>query len=61
MNNKKFIANRKLAVSISFDVVRIDVICGDNYEAQVLYDDIIERMKSGEGITLRVPPAISRD
>jgi hypothetical protein len=35
-----------------FDIVKIEVICGDNYEAQVLYDDICDRMKAGEGITL---------
>ena len=45
---------RKLAVSVRFDVVTVEVICGDLYEAQVLYDDLIERLRSGEGITLSV-------
>jgi hypothetical protein len=35
-----------------FDIVKIEVICGDDYEAQVLYEDICDRMKDGEGITL---------
>jgi hypothetical protein len=43
---------KKVAVSVVFDIVKIEVICGDDYEAQVLYDDICDRMKAGEGITL---------
>lgn len=50
------VVGRKLAVSVLFDTVSIEVICGDEYEAQVLYDDIIERMQSGEGISLGVVP-----
>jgi hypothetical protein len=45
---------RKLALSVLFDTVTIEVICGDDYEAQVLYDDLVERMQAGEGITLSV-------
>ena len=48
------ILNKKLAVSVLFDVVKIEVICGDDYEAQVLYDDLIERLQAGEGISLSV-------
>lgn len=43
---------RKVAVSVLFDIVKIEVICGDFYEAQVLYDDLIERLQAGEGISL---------
>jgi hypothetical protein len=46
--------SRKIAVSIKFDVVSVEIICGDLYEAEVLYDDIIERLKSGEGVSLSV-------
>ena len=46
--------NKKLAVSVLFVVVKIEVICGDDYEAQVLYDDLIERLQAGEGISLSV-------
>lgn len=45
---------RKVAVSVLFDVVSIELICGDDYAAQVLYDDLIDRLQSGEGIRLSV-------
>jgi hypothetical protein len=47
---------KKLAVSVLFDTVSVEIICGDEYEAQVLFDDIVERMQSGEGISLGVEP-----
>ena len=40
--------NRKVTLSVLLDIVRIEIRCSDNYEAQVLYDDLMERMKSGE-------------
>jgi hypothetical protein len=43
---------KKVAVSVLFDTVSINVICGDDYLAQVLYDDLIERLRKGDGITL---------
>ena len=42
----------KLAVSVVFDTVSIELHCGDAYEAQSLYDEIIERLRRGEGLTL---------
>ena len=45
---------KKIAVSVMFDTVKVEIICGDDYEAQVLYDDLIERLRSGEGISLSV-------
>ena len=48
-------AGKQMAVSVRRDTVVIEIICaGDKYEAQVLYDDIIERMRSGEGVTIGV-------
>lgn len=48
------IVSKKIAVSIMFDTVSVELICGDEYLANVLYDDLIERLKSGQGITLSV-------
>lgn len=42
----------KLAASIMLDTVNIELICGDEYAANVLYEDIIDRLKAGEGLTL---------
>jgi len=49
--------SRKIVIGVLFDTVTIEVICGDEYEAQVLYDDLVERMKSGEGISLSIKPS----
>lgn len=43
---------RKVAISVLFNVVRIELICGDDYAAQVLYDDLTERLQAGDGISL---------
>jgi hypothetical protein len=44
--------SQKVAISVQFDMVTIELICGDAYAAQVLYDDLIDRLRCGEGITL---------
>lgn len=43
---------QQVGVSVLFDTVTVEVICGDEYAAQVLYDDVIDRLQRGEGITL---------
>lgn len=50
---------RKITVDVLFDTVKIGVICGSDYEAQVLYDDLVERLKSGEGLSLKVACAVA--
>ena len=42
----------RVAVSVLFDTVSIELHCGDAYEAQSLYDEIIERLRLGECLTL---------
>lgn len=49
---KSILVGKKVAISVLFDTVTIEIITGDDYEAQVLYDDITERLQKGEGITL---------
>lgn len=52
---------KKMAVSVLFDTVTVEIICGDDYLAQVLYDDIVERMQSGQGISLGlVGPCVAK-
>lgn len=53
----------KVAVSVLFDTVKIELICGDAYEAQSLYDEVIERLRAGEGLTLglKQPEPLSPD
>jgi hypothetical protein len=57
---------RKVAVSVRLDSVTIEVDCGDAYEAQVLYDDLVERLQSGDSVTLSLirkaaPPPARRE
>lgn len=53
----------KVAVEVLFDTVSIEITCGDAYEAQSVYDEIIERLSRGEGITLglKQPEPLSPD
>jgi hypothetical protein len=45
---------KKIAVSQKLDVVTIELICGDEYEAAVLMDDMVERLRAGDGLRLNV-------
>lgn len=42
----------KIALRVQFDTVHVELICGDEYAAQVLYDDMLDRLKAGEGLTI---------
>lgn len=45
---------RTISVDVLMDTVTLKLHCGDEYEAQVLFDDLVERLQSGQGITLSV-------
>ncbi|MFC3208083.1 hypothetical protein [Aquamicrobium soli] len=47
----------KIAISVLFDTVTVELICGDEYAAQVTYEDIVDRLQRGEGLTLSVKQA----
>ena len=46
------LGGKKVAISILFSTVMIEVMCGDDYEATILFEDLIDRLRRGEGITL---------
>jgi hypothetical protein len=48
------LVNKKMVVSIDGSTVTLEIICADEYEATVLHDDILERMRNGTGIQLSV-------
>ena len=50
------IVGKKVLISVMFDVVSIQISCDDEYMAQVLYDDLVDRMKSGDGVAIRCKP-----
>lgn len=56
------VITKKLAVSVLFNTVEISLICADAYEAQVTFDDIVDRLRRGEGLTLSLSqPALSQE
>lgn len=48
---------KRINVGVLFDTVQIAIHCGDDYEAQVLFDDIAETMKAGGKFVLTVDEA----
>lgn len=51
----------KVALSVMCDVVHVELLCGDQYAAQVLYDDMVARLKDGEGLTLSLGQATPQE
>ena len=47
------------AIQIEDDAVAIIIRAKSKYEAEVLYDDLIERMKSGEGVSVALATALA--
>lgn len=47
------VRTQRVRVSVQFDTVSIQFPCKDEYEAQVLYDDIIERIQDGQELTIK--------
>jgi hypothetical protein len=57
MTKRTLLGGKKMAVSVLFDVVKLEIICGDDYEAQVLFEDLIDRLRDGQDIQLSVANA----
>lgn len=58
---KADVVAKRVVVEVMLDVVRIELHCGDSYAAQILHDDICERMKSGQGVTLSAKPTLPQN
>lgn len=52
--------DKKIEVDVMFDTVSIRIHCGDDYEAQVLFDDITQRLQSGEGLVVHAEGGIGQ-
>lgn len=48
------LTGKHINVNVLFDVVSIEVHCGDDYEAQVLFDDVAETLKAKGSVTIAV-------
>jgi len=46
---------------VQADVVTVSIHCGDAYQAQVVYDDLKDKMDSGDGIALHCKPRLAAD
>lgn len=44
----------QVAVSCEKKIVLIKLICSDEYAARVLFDDVVSRITSGDGLKLRL-------
>jgi hypothetical protein len=42
----------KMNIKVAFNIVSLEIVCRDSYEAQVLFDDLVERIKSDGGMVL---------
>jgi len=56
MKNVPDLLNKTVEISVLADVVTVSIHCGDAYQAQVLYDDMKDKMDSGDGIALTCKP-----
>jgi len=43
---------KQIAVSVREGTVTLEINCGDKYEARIFYEDLIERFKRGEGVSV---------
>jgi len=53
---------QRVVVEVVFDMVTIQLHCGDEYAARILHEDICDRLKSGKKIALStaVTPAVGK-
>ena len=43
---------QNISVSVFLNTVKIEIECGGDYEAQVLFEDLIERLQDGQEISI---------
>lgn len=55
------LVGKRITVSVQFDTVAIEIHCGDEYAAQVVYDDITETLKADGGVKLTFSGTVSRE
>lgn len=52
MPGEVLVQPKRVRLTCLFDVVTIELHCGDEYEARVLIDDLVARLDRGEKITV---------
>jgi hypothetical protein len=58
MSEDVLLRDKKIQLSVAFDVVSISVHCADEYTAQVLFDDMVERCNKDGGISIQIGNAV---
>lgn len=51
---KPNVVAQKVAIGVEANTVTVNLICSDNYAAQVLYDDLTERLSAGNGLKIHL-------
>lgn len=51
-NVQSVLSSVKVELRVLFDVVTINLHCASNYEAQVLFEDILDRVKDGQPLII---------
>jgi hypothetical protein len=57
MSEDVLLRDKKIQLSVQFDVVSVSIHCADEYTAQVLFDDMVERCNDG-GISIQIGNAV---
>ena len=59
-NAKEIMSTAGFAIEVMLDTVKLELRCADEYEAQVLFDDLADRLQSGQPLTLQMkhPPRV---
>jgi hypothetical protein len=50
----EIVSTAGFAIEVFLDTVKLELRCGDEYEAQVLFDDLAERLQAGQPLTLQM-------
>jgi hypothetical protein len=44
----------RVSISVVFDAVKIQIECGDAYQARVMHDDLVDRLSAGENVSIHL-------
>jgi hypothetical protein len=52
MSDLVYLGKKPMRLTVAVDTIRLEIVCDGTYEAQVLYDDLLERFQAGFAIAL---------
>jgi len=50
------LVSKKIAINVrrNLDTVTIDIVCENDYQAELFYEDVVEKMQKGDDLTLKI-------